>query len=200
MARFMCATLKEGYFCAFKCASCRSDVTVTTAQLTREYRVPFGLFGPDQATAAQKAGDGVRAAMAKALSQLTTAVNVNHDFHRLYAPCQCKVCGTRQPWAVPRALRVLVCLIGVFFGLLIGGLLITSLGGIPFFLCPIALGVGGWQLVNLLHNLIARRRLAATEDPHCFPLVISGEIPRYVHKDDPRLAAILTEFDQNHSR
>lgn len=192
MGKYIQATSRKQFSCAWKCCSC-GTVNAEFPQAEAFAREDITLFQKEdkaRALATEKANKNLN----ELFEKIPTFVNQNLNYNQLTKCGTCKKCSTVQPWAkkppysvILVVLALVLCLVlAIMFSAEIG---IVVLGGIFAVLIALAVGEG--------LNTGARRRAAKKlQDEHCRPLAITSSIPDYVKHDDPRLLAILNALAQ----
>lgn len=192
MGRYIQATSRKQFCCAWKCTSC-GKFTVEFPQAEAYAREDITLFQKEdkaRALATEKANQN----LASLYEKIPTFVNQNLNYNQLTKCGTCKHCSTVQPWAkkppytvILAVIVVIACLVlAVQFSEDIG---VVVLGGIFAFLGALILG----ETLNSRTRSNAGRKL---QDEHCRPLAVTDKVPDYVKPDDPRLLAILTALTQ----
>lgn len=187
MGRYVKATARKNFLCAWKCCSC-SHMNVEEPQASMFARENITLF-QKEAVAREKARTQANEYLEELLAKIPTLVNEKLNYSHLEKCGTCSQCSTQQPWAKKPNYTVILAVIVLIAGLA---------AAIPFFdYIRVVLFVGLLALIGALalgEFLCTRaRRRAAQEinDEHCRPLALTKGIPDYVKRDDPRLVAIL---------
>lgn len=192
MGKYIQATARKQFCCAWKCTSC-GTMNVEFPQADAFAREDITLFQKEdkaRALATEKANQN----LASLYEKIPTFVNQNLNYNQLMKCGTCKQCRTVQPWAKKPPYSVILvvpvivaCIVlAVMFSDYIGAVL---LGGIFAFLGALLLG----ETLNSRTRSNAGRKL---QDEHCRPLAITSSIPDYVKRDDPRLLAIINTLAQ----
>lgn len=190
MGKYIRATSKKSFLCAWKCCSC-SHVNVEEPQAEMFAREDITLF-QKEAVAREKALAAANKNLEELLDRIPTLVNEKLNFNQLDKCGTCSQCGTQQPWAKKPKYTVILAVIALVATIAAA---IPLSEYIPFVVC------GGLLLVMAAVALgeflsVRSRRRAAQEiaDEHCRPLAITKAIPDHVKRDDPRLTAIVAHI------
>lgn len=194
MGRYVYASSTASYFCGFRCVRC-GKMNASVSYLNSVSSSSYGRLGATRAAASHHVSNSAEMATSEKVLRLLKDVNHRRDFHRLYAPHKCQACHARQPWRILRLLR-LVLSAGGFYATLALLSFIAKDENPLFYLLSAVIALACWWGYNFLHNWMANRKLGAINDDACYPLLISGSIPRSIREDDPRLLAILHKQQQ----
>lgn len=192
MGKYIQATARKQFCCAWKCSSC-GTVNTEFPQAEAFAREDVTLFQKEdkaRALATEKANQNLNDLFEK----IPAFVNKNLNYNHLSKCGTCKNCKAVQPWAkkppytvILTVLTIVVCIaMAILFSDEIKIVLLGSL-----FAVLIALFVG-----ECLNTSARRRAAKKLQDEYCRPLAITSSVPDYVSRDDPRLLAILTALAQ----
>lgn len=192
MGKYIQATARKPFLCAWKCHSC-GKVNVEQPQAEAFAREDISLFQKED-VARTRASEKANQNLEELYAKIPTFINQNLNYNQLMKCGTCKHCSAVQPWAKKPPFTVILGVLVVAACIALAVLFpdqikFVVLGGIFGFL--IALGVG--EAINTSVRRGAGRKL---KDEHCRPLAITNAIPEYVQRDDPRLLAILNVLVQ----
>ena len=192
MGRYIQATARKTFSCAWKCTIC-GTINTEFPQAEAFAREDITLFKKEdkaRALASEKAEKN----LSELFEKIPTFVNLNLNYNQLMKCGTCTKCKAVQPWARKPPFSIILGVLTIAACIALAVLFpeqikFVVLGGIFAFLA--ALGIG--EAINTSIRRGAGRKL---QDEHCRPLAITNSIPDYVKRDDPRLLAILTVLAQ----
>lgn len=190
MGKYIKATSKKHFFCAWKCCSC-SHINVEEPEAEMFAREDITLL-QKEAVAREKALARSRENLDELLEKIPTFVNEKLNYNQILKCGVCSQCSTRQPWAKePKYKLVLVIL--VIVATLAAAIPFAAF--IPFVIFGGLLGfLGAIALGEFLSTRARRRAAQALTDELCRPLAVTKSIPDSIRRDDPRLQAILAHI------
>lgn len=190
MGRYIQATARKRFLCAWKCCSC-SHMNVEEPEASMFARENISLFQKED-VAREKARAQASKYLDELLEKIPSFVNEKLNYNQLTKCGTCSSCNTQQPWAKKPPYTVILVVL-VIIATVAAVIPFTAfipfvvLGGIVGFIAALAIGE---RL-----NISARRRAAQQiSDEYCRPLALTRSIPDYVNRDDPRLKAILAHL------
>ena len=190
MSKYIQATAKKPFFCAWKCCSC-GTINVERPEASAYVRENVTIFVKEpqaREKARAKAGENLD----KLMENIPTFVNEKLNYNSLTKCGTCRHCSTQQPWAkqtnymlyASLAVVALVAALLIIFEALRECFPLVLLGGIFAFLGAIWLG-------ETLNTRARRNAAMEMTDDLCRPLAITSGIPETIKRDDPRLVAII---------
>lgn len=190
MGRYIRATSKKRFLCAWKCCSCGS-ICVEEPEAEMFAREDITLFQKEE-KAREKAIARANENLEEYLGSIPVLVNQKLNFNPLEKCGVCSKCSTEQPWAKKPKYTLILVIIVIVAALAAA---IPFAAFIPFVIFGGLLGLIGALSLGEFLSIRSRRHAAQDiQDEHCRPLAITKNIPDDVSRDDPRLVAILAHI------
>lgn len=190
MGRYIQATAKKHFLCAWKCCSC-SHVNVEEPEASMFARENISLFQKEE-VAREKARAQASKYLDELMEKIPSFVNEKLNYNQLTKCGVCSKCNAQQPWAKKPPYTVILVVLVIIAAV---ALAIPFAAFIPFVVLGGILGfIGALALGEALNTRARRRAAQQINDEYCRPLALTQSIPDYVKRDDPRLKAILAHL------